>query len=299
MQPDQYKNILEALGDGVYVVDRNRLITYWNAGAAAITGYEPAAVVGRFCFDNILEHVDGEGRSLCRNGCPLAATIADGQPREMEVYLRHRDGQRVAVKVRSMPLRDGSGRVNGAVEVFAENASALAARQYQVELERAALVDQLTLVANRRFAESALASQLAEVKRLGWSFGVLLADVDRFKEVNDVHGHPAGDRALRTIAATMAGAVRAYDLVARWGGEEFLVLCPGLEASGLLALAERLRMLVERSGLRLDDGRFLPMTISIGVAGASRGDTADTLLARADAALYRSKADGRNRVTLG
>ncbi len=299
MQADQYKDILEALRDGVYVVDRNRLITYWNPGATALTGYPAEEVVGRFCFDNILQHVDAGGKNLCRSGCPLAATIADGEPREIEVYLHHRDGQRVAVKVRSMPLRDASGRVTGAVEVFSENEAALAARRHQADLERAALSDPLTLVANRRFAERALASNLAEVKRLGWRLGVLLADVDHFKEVNDTHGHAAGDRALRTIAATMAGAVRIYDLVARWGGEEFLVLCPGIDAADLLQLANRLRVLVNRSGLRLDDGGSLPLSVSVGATVATEDDTDETLLARADAALYRSKAEGRNKVTMG
>lgn len=299
MQADQYKSILEALRDGVYVVDRNRLITYWNPAAAALSGYPAEEVVGRFCFDNILQHVDAGGKNLCRSGCPLAATIADGEPREVEVYLRHRDGQRVAVKVRSMPLRDASGRVVGAVEVFSENEAALAARRHQVDLERAAMSDPLTLVANRRFADGTLAANLAEVKRLGWRLGVILADVDHFKEVNDTNGHAAGDRALRSIAATMAGAVRIYDLVARWGGEEFLVLCPGTDEADLLRLANRLRVLVNRSGVRLDDGTTLPLSISVGATTARQDDSVESLVARADAALYRSKAEGRNKVTLG
>lgn len=299
MQADQYKSILEALRDGVYVVDRNRLITYWNPSATALTGYPAEEVVGRFCFDNILQHVDAGGKNLCRSGCPLAATIADGEPREVEVYLRHRDGQRVAVKVRSMPLRDASGRVTGAVEVFSENEAALAARRHQADLERAAMSDPLTLVANRRFADGALAANLAEVKRLNWRLGVILADVDHFKEVNDTNGHAAGDRALRSIAATMAGAVRIYDLVARWGGEEFLVLCPGTDEADLLRLANRLRVLVNRSGVRLDDGTTLPLSISVGATTAREDDTVETLVARADTALYRSKAEGRNKVTMG
>jgi diguanylate cyclase (GGDEF)-like protein len=165
-------------------------------------------------------------------------------------------------------------------------------------LERAALVDPLTGVANRRLAEASLTSHLAEVRRLGWPLGVLLADVDHFKAVNDRHGHATGDRALRTLAATMAGAVRVYDLVARWGGEEFLVLCPGLQGADLIALAQRLRALVTRSDVPLDDGGSIQLTVSVGLAVARSDDSPASLVARADAALYRSKADGRNRVTL-
>jgi diguanylate cyclase (GGDEF)-like protein/PAS domain S-box-containing protein len=296
VQPDRFRQILESLADGVYVVDRNRLITYWNTAAARITGYGAEQVVGRFCFDNLLDHVDCSGRNMCRAGCPLAGTIEDGEPRQIEAFLRHKDGQRVPVSIRAMPLRDDAGRVTGAVEVFAENREALALRDERVELERAALIDPLTLVGNRRMADSSLASHLAEMRRLGWHFGVLMADVDAFKQVNDSHGHLAGDKALRVVAGTLAGAVRVYDQVARWGGEEFLVLCPGLDADGLATLAERLRALVERSDVPLDAGTRLGLTISIGVAPALPGDTVETLLARVDAALYRAKAGGRNRV---
>jgi len=296
VQADRYRQILESLGDGVYVVDRNRLITYWNTAAAQITGYGPEEVVGKFCFDNLLDHVDCLGKNMCRAGCPLAGTIDDGQPREIEAYLRHKDGQRVPVFIRAMPLRDAAGRLSGAVEVFAENREALAAREERAELERAALIDPLTLVGNRRLADLTLASHIAEMHRLGWQFGVLLADVDGFKQVNDVHGHQAGDAALRVVAATLAGAVRVYDQVARWGGEEFLVLCPGLEPAGLVALADRLRVLVERSDVPLGSGERVGLTISVGVADAVPGDTADTLLARADAALYHAKRQGKNRV---
>jgi diguanylate cyclase (GGDEF)-like protein/PAS domain S-box-containing protein len=293
---DQYRNIIEALDDGVYVVDRNRLITYWNAAAARLTGYGPDVVRGRFCFENILDHVDGEGKNLCRGGCPLAATISDGEPRTAEVYLRHRDGHRVAVKVRAVPLRDPSGRIAGAVEVFSENAAAVAARNRQLELERAALIDSLTDVGNRRFAESALASHLAELERLGRPFGILLVDADHFKSINDEHGHQVGDRVLRTIAATLAGGVRPYDVVARWGGEEFIVICPGLDERGLVGMAERLRLLVEKSRTGLDESGFITPTVSVGAALARPGDEPGSLLGRADAALYKGKRDGRNCV---
>ena len=298
MQTERYRYILESLGDGVYVVDRNRLITYWNPAAARIAGYGADEVVGRFCFDNLLDHVDGCGRNMCRSGCPLAATIEDGEPREIEAYLRHKDGQRVPVLIKATPLRDPAGRVIGAVEVFLENQAGVAAREQRAELERDALIDPLTLVGNRRFADVRLASHLAEMHRLGRPFGVLLADVDTFKRVNDEHGHPAGDRALRAVATTMAGAVRLYDEVARWGGEEFLVLCPGRDLSGLAAAAERLRALVERTEVPLANGERLGVTVSVGVAQAATGDSAEGLVGRADAALYRSKAEGRNRVSV-
>ena len=119
-----YHAILDNLYDGVYFVDRDRKITYWNKGAERITGYPAAEVVGSRCFDNILMHVDGHGTLLCKELCPLAATMLDGVERTADVYLQHKDGHRVSVNVRITPLRNEGGAVTGGVEVFTDNSQA-------------------------------------------------------------------------------------------------------------------------------------------------------------------------------
>jgi len=295
-RPDQYKAILDNLSEGVYFVDRARVVTYWNAGAERLTGYAAGDVVGRACFDNILAHMDERGTNLCTSGCPLHATILDGQPREMEVYLHHRDGHRVPVMVRAAPLRDEAGNILGAVETFSSNTGKVAALDRIKELEQVALLDPLTGVGNRRYADASLEARLASVHRLGWPLGVLLIDIDLFKSVNDTHGHKVGDEVLRMVARTVSGTVRSYDEVARWGGEEFVILCPGLDRKGLCAMGERLRALVEGAGLRRDD-RAVRVTISVGAALARTDDTPASLIERLDRALYASKREGRNRVT--
>jgi len=115
-----HEKLLDSLYDGVYFVDQDRRITYWNHGAETLTGYTASDAVGRQCFDNFLEHVDEGGCALCVNDCPLAATIGDGQRREAEVYLRHKAGHRIPVSVRVAPLRDTEGLVVGAVEIFTD-----------------------------------------------------------------------------------------------------------------------------------------------------------------------------------
>lgn len=101
-----YLSILENLNDGVYYVDNDRKITYWNKSAERITGYTAEEVVGSFCYDNILQHIDEKGTQLCKNGCPLSLTISDGNIRDINVCLHHKDGYRVPIYVRSIPHTD-------------------------------------------------------------------------------------------------------------------------------------------------------------------------------------------------
>jgi diguanylate cyclase (GGDEF)-like protein len=245
----------------------------------------------------LLTHVDCDGRNLCLEGCPLAATLADGQPREADVYLHHKNGHRVPVQVRVEPIRDEDGLIIGAVEVFSDNSQA-EQQQRQIErLERLALLDPLTELANRRGVEQTLQSRLDDHRRYGWQCGVIMADIDLFKKVNDDHGHAVGDRVLQMVARTLRHAVRGGDMVGRWGGEEFIALVNCDDDRELHETAERLRVLVEQSYTHVGES-LITVTLSIGATMARPEDTVESLVARADDRLYQSKQTGRNRVTI-
>jgi diguanylate cyclase (GGDEF)-like protein len=155
----------------------------------------------------------------------------------------------------------------------------------------------LTGLPNLRLFDTALAGSLENLVRYGWPFGFLIADVDFFKRINDECGHAYGDAALRGVAATLQNATRAGDVLARWGGEEFAGLVEASDRAGLVETAERLRVLVARSEVRLGE---LTRTVHVSVGGtlATPEDTAESLFARADAALYAAKKGGRNRVEI-
>ena len=152
----------------------------------------------------------------------------------------------------------------------------------------AADTDQLTGLASRRCILSLLDDAMAQTP-----VAVALLDVDHFKTVNDNYGHQIGDRVLRRVANAIAGALRSSDRAGRFGGEEFLLILRGAEIEALMAIAERVRGAVEASPTLADEP---PVTISIGVAIASEGESAEALIHRADRALYASKIAGRNRV---
>jgi diguanylate cyclase (GGDEF)-like protein len=165
-------------------------------------------------------------------------------------------------------------------------------------VERQALVDGLTGISNRRQCEDSLTAEIARADRLGTPFTLVLADLDDFKAVNDVHGHAVGDDVLREFAAVLRATVRDSDVAGRWGGEEFLLLLPGAEAEGGAQLADRIRTtLAERSFLGRD-GEVVSVTCSFGVAQHTLGGDERELFAAADRALYRAKRAGKNRVEL-
>jgi diguanylate cyclase (GGDEF)-like protein/PAS domain S-box-containing protein len=293
-----YREALDHLYDGVYVVDRDRRITYWNRGAERLTGYRGEEVIGTCCWDNILAHVDEQGVGLCQGeGCPLAQAMADGQVHEMAVYLRHREGHRAPVLVRAAPTFDASGRVTGAVEIFNGNTSLATYEERIRELEEMAMLDALTGIANRRYLEMSLRAKLNEMARYDWQFGVLYCDIDRFKEVNDRHGHDVGDEVLRMVARTLAGSARPFDVVGRWGGEEFMTVVTNVDRAALCGMAERLRALVEQSSLDVGTDT-VRVTISAGAVLVEPSDTLHSILRRADHLMYQSKALGRNRVSV-
>jgi diguanylate cyclase (GGDEF)-like protein/PAS domain S-box-containing protein len=292
----EYHVLLDSLHDGVYFVDRERRIQFWNKAAEQITGFSSESVVGQCCSSAILTHVDANGDSLCQGLCPLARTLVDGQPREDHVFLHHKDGHRLPVSIRITPMHDAAGNITGAAEVFVSPASRAVDEHRVQELERLAMFDALTQLANRHYVNIELHNRLEEMKRYGWSFGVFLADLDHFKSVNDAHGHDVGDAVLRAVARTMTANARPFDVIGRWGGEEFIGIIRNVGADGLRATAERIRRLVGSCYVSVPGGA-VRVTISMGATLAHAEDTPETLVKRADLLLYRSKQSGRNKVT--
>jgi len=159
-------------------------------------------------------------------------------------------------------------------------------------LERLAVTDPLTGLANRRGGERSVASEIARARRQRTALSCIFIDIDRFKRINDTYGHPAGDRLLREISDLLRRTLRAYDILVRWGGEEFLLILPGVTLDQARKLAERIRIAVER----LDTQGLGEVTISAGTAALDGSYDFETMLMTADRRLYEAKSSGRNAV---
>lgn len=176
--------------------------------------------------------------------------------------------------------------------VLRQNEMLLAEKE---KFERLSSTDALTGIANRRHLQQRLADELARCQKVGLPLSIVLIDVDHFKPINDHHGHQAGDAVLVEIAQRLQVGLRQEDVPGRWGGEEFLIVLPGLGGERARAVAERLRERVAAAPF-VWAGQAIAVTISVGVDEIAVSDSIDTLVSRADLRLYEAKSGGRNRV---
>jgi diguanylate cyclase (GGDEF)-like protein/PAS domain S-box-containing protein len=293
-----YKELMDNLYDGVYFVDKDRTITFWNKGAERLTGYSKTDAQGRSCFEGFLAHVDDSGKRLCDEGCPLSDVLADGQSREEDLYLHHMDGHRVPVSVRVSPIMDEQGEIVGAVEVFSDNSAHVANQRRIDELEQLALLDSLTRIGNRRYLEMTLEAKLAETARYNTQIAIFFMDIDDFKEINDTWGHDIGDEVLKVVSRTLTAVMRPMDILGRWGGEEFIAAATNVNRGTARSIAERFRKLIEESSVPVDKER-INFTISVGATIARPNDDLASIVKRADQKMYEAKKAGKNRVAAG
>ena len=293
-------HILDTISDGIYVTNARREIVYWSVGAERITGYPAEEVIGKHCYDDLLVHKDLSGKRLCFDGCPLEDCIAHRSERTVnEVLLKRKNGERLPVYVKASTFEE-DGEVFG-VEIFGELESVAGqdlASQVQA-LSDSSITDALTGLFNRRYLDAALEQDFALFQRLGRRYGVIQFDIDGFKSVNDTLGHAAGDDAIRFVADVLGSGVRKMDVAARWGGDEFVVICAVSDAEDLRVYGERLLTMIRDS--RFDTARDAGLTLTLS-AGASLVDDADadadSALRRADHAMYEAKEAGRDRMAI-
>jgi diguanylate cyclase (GGDEF)-like protein/PAS domain S-box-containing protein len=291
-------DILTHLYEGVYIVDQNRKIIFWNSGSEKITGYTSEEVVNKHCFANILRHVTTEGKELCYGGCPLHDTLKTGKVNEAEVYLHHKEGHRIPVSVKSIPIYDQEGKISAAVEVFTDLRYQETTYQENRKLKEMLSNDQLTGIPNRRYLEFQLTNLFNEKQEFDTKFGLLFFDIDHFKNVNDTYGHNVGDEILKLVSNTLKSNVRGKDFIGRWGGEEFIAIINIDSTRKLEIIAEKLRILVAKSSFRLSDEVEINVTVSIGGSIVTNSDTIESLVERSDRLMYESKQTGRNRSTI-
>lgn len=289
-------DIITNTEDGVYFVDPKRKLTMWNPAAEKITGYTAKEIIGSRCQDNILFHIDAEGRPLCIVGCPLFETLGDGRPRTANVFLRHKDGHRIAVLVKVLPVYD-KGRIIGALEIFTPQAKVAGTKELIDDLTDKVMNDKLTGLPNRAYLESFLGYKLEEFRRFGKRSCVIFMDIDNFGNFNNTYGHHVGDLALRAISASFLSNLRDTDVMGRWGGEEFVGVFAISNTADAVKLAEKVRVLVAGSEIEWE-GKRINLTASVGAAILGEHDTAESVVDRADRMMYSSKKRTKNCITV-
>lgn len=290
----QLLQILEEISDGAYIVDSNRKILFWNRAAEKITGFVKDEVVGKSCKDNILNHVDEKGNLLCNTLCPIVNTFKSNNKSTAEVYLHKKNGSRSGVSVNFLPLEIENDTF--VLEIFRENSVICHSKAYIDKLISLSQYDFLTELPNRRYFNIKLKELIFEHKRYGHNFYLAICDIDDFKYVNDTYGHDVGDKVLKMVSSTLRHNVRVTDFVARWGGEEFVILLTHTDNISSVKAIEKLRVLIKKSFLNLDKDTNIEITMTFGITLFKDEDDEETILKRADNLLRQGKNNGKNRV---
>ncbi len=292
-----YLYLLESLYDGFYVVDDDQRYVVWNCGAERLLGHSAHTMVNHTWSSRVLKQATYNGKPLADRDCPLNVVMQTAHPVMNIMKWQHVRGHWVDAEVQSVPLLDRDGELKGVAEIF-RDVSRTSRRPVEFrELKLAASRDPLTSVANRGEMETQLTLLINEFaeKPKADPFSVIFVDIDHFKSINDTYGHAAGDQVLIETARLMQHETYSGELVSRYGGEEFVILCPSTKLADAKKRAERLRVSISKREFAQLSGSTI--TASFGVAQAERGDSVASLLRRADRGLYISKETGRNKTT--
>ncbi len=280
----------DSLYEGVYVIDTQRRILFWNKSAEEITGYKAEEVIGKGCNDNILRHVDEHGNNLCENSCPMITAMTKRIKVEDTVYLHHKTGYRLRVKVKGIPIIEDN-QAKGVVEIFLP---VFLTSDTEQDLLSLALKDSLTKIFNRRGFETLCELRQREMLMLNYNPAILLFDIDDFKKINDNYGHDIGDKVLKAVAQTLQNIVRHQDILVRWGGEEFLIVVFVKEPKEINSIGNKIVRIIRSTWIE-HNGKIIKFTVSGGGTILKREENISDAINRADKLMYKAKQSGKNR----
>jgi diguanylate cyclase (GGDEF)-like protein len=302
--------LMEMLAIPVFVLDTSCRVMIWNRACERLTGVAAGEVIGtrdhwRSFFeepqatlaDLLIQERGGEIPSIHPRPTPSKPAGQPGHLSAESWFDMPRVGRRRYLALDASPIYDERGRLTAVVETLRDMTDE---KMAQIALEQLATRDGLTGLANRRCFDDTLHAEWARAQRQRQPLSLLMVDVDNFKAYNDANGHIGGDECLKRIATAVASEMRANDLVARYGGEEFAVILPNQSLKGAASVAERIRTRVEqlRVPSRVAAGPHQNRKKRAGTPQAAPDNNPSELVATADAALYRAKHMGRNRISL-
>lgn len=289
------QRLLQSMHDGVAFVDLSERILVWNRGAEELTGLSMESLHHKRWQPQIIDMRDMEGNAVKPARCPLLACLKQPEEKTLRMTLTNRSqNQRIAINVHIMPAHDATGSSHGVIMILRDVSSEHNLKERVETLHTRATQDALTGVRNRAEFDRCLNELVGSHIESGEPLGLVICDIDHFKSINDTYGHQAGDAALVEFASLVTSHSRGNDLVARYGGEEFVLLCPGCDSDRAVRKADEIRQSL--AATPQPALKYTSMTASFGVTELRVGDTPETMLKRADQALYNAKSNGRNRV---
>jgi len=248
-----YWKLLDTLKDGVYFANQKRKITYWNKGAEELTGYKSSEVLGKFCGDNILIHIDELGNNLCSGSCPLDKVLKNGESTVSNIYLHHKDGHRVPVLVRVNPVKDKKGRIIGAVEIFSDRSLRDIIRERTEDLDSRNLLDKFSGLPNHSFMKKKLKTRFWEFHQYSWPFGILYIHIET-ADGRKISTDMAKDcEVVKILSQTFLNNINPFDIVGHWQQDGFLGIFGNVDEDEVRGLEKFYRLLLSHAVLAAAD----------------------------------------------
>lgn len=307
-QLERYQRLAQISSDWFWETDENFIVIYMSESVKRITGYPPEKYVGVSRFDLVSDETKQTSEWKHH-----VQQVARREPIKNFEYKHVGTDNKVSyLRVNAIPLFGNGGKFKGYLGTTADITELIAARKRVEEInsklvrrtseleaakwaaEQLSQTDALTGLTNRMKLDRVLLAEVNRTKRYNRALSIILMDIDHFKMVNDKLGHQMGDKVLQGVAATLRDNVRKVDIVGRWGGEEFMVICPETHGDDAWMIAEKLRGKLESWDLT----RECVATGSFGVAELGADEDDADLVRKADKALYEAKSKGRNRVEM-
>jgi diguanylate cyclase (GGDEF)-like protein len=286
--------LLENMYDAVVFFDSAGRISLWNRGAERLTGIAGGSIRGHLWQPEMLRLADEKGTAIHDSDCPVFAALRSGVQSLRRLTMVGRTGRPNAVDTHAIPVSGEDGVMLGAILLFHDATSETSLEQRCQTLYDKSTKDPLTQVANRAEFDRVHEMFIAAHQQQAVPCSLMMCDLDHFKRVNDMFGHQAGDDAIKCVASVLKGNSRPGDLVARYGGEEFVMLFADCDNATATRRTEQIRKALSHISQPRLEGRTV--TASFGVTEIQPGDTAETMLRRADRALLEAKGKGRNCV---
>ena len=266
---------LNYLFDGVFLVDHDRNILFWNPSAELISGYKASEVIGLKCYENLLIHVNEKGENICNTSCPVKQTIKNKTTVEMSLFLRHKDGHLVPVTTRTVPIFNDAGIHKFTMETFTKNHSVSNFDQVR-ELARKAFLDSLSGLPNKEYIDSKLGTLLAsEATSDSNILGLFFIHLDNLKQINTDYGITVGNMSLKAIGKTLSDNIQEGDIIGRLEGGLFIIITRLDKKSLMLNWSSKFKASIEK--LTIVGHESLSMKICIGGIITHLGETLDNV----------------------
>lgn len=289
-----HRQMIDNMNDGVIFVDTELRILEWNKSTERLTGRGRATVLHNYWTPELVGMHDEEGLQLNEAACPFRELLLSSDVKSRRLRLTHVDGRPIQVDAQFMPVFDDRNILRGGALMMGDASNQVVLEERVQELHARATLDPLTKVFNRAELNRQIPEFISRCQNEKRPGSVIICDIDFFKRINDTFGHSAGDQALVAFGGLLKQHARSTDVIARFGGEEFVMLCHDCDLVSAIRIAEDIRLDLERTPISALKGKCL--SASFGVSDIGPHDSAEKPLERADQCLLHAKQNGRNRV---